>query len=117
MDLFCGTIAGLQHTQTYTRLQRRAAPKKIWGLLAGVDAVVSSQLGRGVGAAPAFRCGRSKIILWTCTSQDVRYDPPPMNIPVRVGETIEGSRTMRNRPYQVLTQVLKSEEREREISD
>ena len=29
-------------------------------------------------------------------------DPPPMNTPVRVGETIEGSRTMRNRPYQVL---------------
>ena len=25
-----------------------------------------------------------------------------MNTPVRVGETIEGSRTMRNRPYQVL---------------
>ena len=25
-----------------------------------------------------------------------------MNIPVRVGETIEGSRTMRNRPYPVL---------------
>jgi len=30
-----------------------------------------------------------------------------MNTPVRVGETIEGSRTMRNRPYQVLIQVLK----------
>ena len=28
--------------------------------------------------------------------------PPPMNTPVRVGETIEGSRTMRNRPYPVL---------------
>ena len=26
----------------------------------------------------------------------------PMNTPVRVGETIEGSRTMRNRPYPVL---------------
>ena len=25
-----------------------------------------------------------------------------MNIPVREGETIEGSRTMRNRPYPVL---------------
>ena len=25
-----------------------------------------------------------------------------MNTPVREGETIEGSRTMRNRPYQVL---------------
>ena len=32
----------------------------------------------------------------------VCYDPPPMNTPVRVGETIEGSRTMRNRPYPVL---------------
>ena len=29
----------------------------------------------------------------------VCYDPPPMNTPVREGETIEGSRTMRNRPY------------------
>ena len=28
--------------------------------------------------------------------------PPPMNTPVREGETIEGSRTMRNRPYPVL---------------
>ena len=27
---------------------------------------------------------------------------PPMNTPVREGETIEGSRTMRNRPYPVL---------------
>ena len=27
---------------------------------------------------------------------------PPMNTPVREDETIEGSRTMRNRPYQVL---------------
>ena len=76
MDLFRGTIDMYMYTCacTYTRLQRRAAPKKIWGLLAGVDAVVSSQLGRG-GAAPAFRCGRSKIMR-TCTSQDVRYDPP-----------------------------------------
>ena len=32
----------------------------------------------------------------------VCYDPPPMNTPVREGETIEGSRTMRNRPYPVL---------------
>ena len=32
----------------------------------------------------------------------VCYDPPPMNTPVREGETIDGSRTMRNRPYQVL---------------
>ena len=31
-----------------------------------------------------------------------------MTTPVRVGETIEGSRTMRNRPYQVL-RVLKLE--------
>ena len=30
------------------------------------------------------------------------YDPPPMKTPVREGETIEGSRTMRNRPYPVL---------------
>ena len=41
-------LSGLQHTCAYTRLQRRAAPKKILGLLAGVDAVVS-QLGRGGG--------------------------------------------------------------------
>ena len=32
----------------------------------------------------------------------VCYDPPPMNTPVREGETIEGSRTTRNRPYPVL---------------
>ena len=31
----------------------------------------------------------------------VCYDPP-MNTPVREGETIEGFRTMRNRPYSVL---------------
>ena len=39
-----------------------------------------------------------------CTSIRYRvcYDPPPMNTPVREGETIEGSRTMRNRPYPVL---------------
>ena len=30
-----------------------------------------------------------------------------MNTPVRVGETIEGSRTMRNRPYQVLKCSIK----------
>ena len=39
-----------------------------------------------------------------------------MTTPVRVGETIEGSRTMRNRPYPVLkcssAQVLKKERRE-----
>ena len=42
--------------------------------------------------------------LAACTSilYRVCYDPPPMNTPVREGETIEGSRTMRNRPYQVL---------------
>ena len=49
--------------------------------------------------------------LAACTSilYRVCYDPPqsPMNTPVREGETIEGSRTMRNRPYQVLKQVLK----------
>ena len=49
------------HVPTLDYNGARAAPKKISGLLAGVDAVVS-QLGRG-GAAPAFRCGRSKIIL------------------------------------------------------
>ena len=33
-----------------------------------------------------------------------------MNIPVREGETIEGSRTTRNRPYPVLkSQVLNNE--------
>ena len=33
-----------------------------------------------------------------CTSilYRVCYDPPPMNTPVREGETIEGSRTTRN---------------------
>ena len=31
-----------------------------------------------------------------------RTEASEMNTPVRVGETIEGSRTMRNRPYQVL---------------
>ena len=49
---------------TYTRLQRRAAPKKILGLLSS-----GGRSGRRCfaawsgGGAPAFRCGRSKIIL------------------------------------------------------
>ena len=33
-----------------------------------------------------------------------------MNTPVREGETIEGSRTMRNRPYPASAQVLKKGE-------
>ena len=46
-----------------------------------------------------------------CTSilYHVVMPPSPMNTPVREGETIEGSRTTRNRPYPVTTsaQVLK----------
>ena len=57
-------------------------------------------------AAPAqrsgVRCAREfKIASAACTSilYHICYDP--MNTPVREGETIEMSRTMRNRPYRV----------------
>ena len=53
----------------------------------------SERMERGDDTAPAERAPRS------CT---VFVMTPPMNTPVRVGETIEGSRTMRNRPYPVL---------------
>ena len=73
--------------------------------------------------APPHRggCGKatSEGQAWTTSAQDVPclLGPPPMNTPVREGETIEGSRAMRNRPYPVLkcssAQETKGERRER----
>ena len=37
-----------------------------------------------------------------CSTLYILYTLPQMNTPAREGETIEGSRTMRNRPYPVL---------------
>ena len=54
--------------------------------------------------SPSGRGGTTLLQQAACTSilYRVCYESPPMNTPVREGETIEGSRTMRNRPYQVL---------------
>ena len=54
----------------------------------------SEMMERGDDTARSTLCGPSAA----CTSilYRVCYDPPPMNTPVREGETIEGSRTMRN---------------------
>ena len=59
-------------------------------------------------SAPERGDDTARSTLWgpsaACTSilYRVCYDPPPMSTPAREGETIEGSRTMRNRPYPVL---------------
>ena len=57
-----------------------------------------SPLGRGGTTLLRQRAPRS------CT---VFVMTPPMITPVRVGETIEGARTMRNRPYPVLKCSIK----------
>ena len=50
----------------------------------------------------AKRSQPDSVIKIKCFGSETQVPSPILNTPVRVGETIEGSRTMRNRPYPVL---------------
>ena len=95
-------------------LRRRSCGRLWWSCPPGVGhpcaclqsreetSLVLVSRGTVTSPSPSGRGGTTLLLQRAPQSCTVFVMTPPMNTPVRVGETIEGSRTMRNRPYPVL---------------